>query len=77
MRLYNALFLVKKSTGEKKNTKNNMYKFITDPRFFNYVIMSLYVINASRWAIAGKWGDVSYWVSAAMITASVTWGYKH
>jgi hypothetical protein len=56
---------------------NNMIKIITDPRFFNYVIMSLYVINATRWAISGKWGDVSYWFAAAMITASVTWGYKH
>jgi hypothetical protein len=48
-----------------------------DPRIFNYVIMSLYLLNSIRWAFAGKWGDVAYWISACCITASVTWGYKH
>ena len=23
------------------------------------------------------WADVSYWLSAFAITATVTWGYKH
>jgi hypothetical protein len=50
---------------------------ITDPRFFNYLIMSLYVINAGRWALAGRLADVCYWLSAFAITATVTWGYKH
>lgn len=48
---------------------------LTDPRIFNYVIMALYIINAARWAIHGSWGDTLYWVSAASITASVTWGF--
>lgn len=50
---------------------------LLDPKVFNYVIMSLYVINAGRWAINGNWADVSYWLSAFAITATVTWGYNH
>jgi hypothetical protein len=49
----------------------------TDPRFFNYLILSLYVLNAGRWAIASKWPDVCYWLSAAAITATITFLYKH
>ena len=48
-----------------------------DPRLFNYVIMSLYIANAGRWLIQGSWADVSYWLSAFAITATVTWGYNH
>lgn len=48
-----------------------------DPRVFNYLIMSLYILNGVRWAYEGKWGDVAYWLSACAITASVTWGYRH
>jgi len=51
--------------------------FITDPRIFSYVIMCLYVVNATRWAFAGKWADTVYWLCAFGITATVTWGYKH
>ena len=51
--------------------------FAKDPRFFNYVILSLYALNACRWMAAGKWTDVCYWLSAFAITATVTWGYKH
>lgn len=52
-------------------------KFLTDPRLFNCVIMSLYLMAAMRWALAGKWVDVCYWLSALAITATVTFGYKH
>jgi hypothetical protein len=38
-----------------------------DPKIFNYVIMSLYLLNAGRWAIS--------WICAFGITATVTWGY--
>lgn len=50
---------------------------LLDPKIFNYLILSLYVINAARWAYEKKWADVCYWMSAAAITATVTWGYKH
>jgi len=52
-------------------------KILLDPKFFNYLIMTLYFLNASRWAINCKWVDVCYWLSALAITATVTWGYKH
>jgi len=45
--------------------------------FFNYLILTLYALNAARWAFEGKWADTSYWISAFMITATVTFGYKH
>lgn len=48
-----------------------------DPKVFNYVIMGLYVMNSCRWAVNGSWADVSYWLSAFAITATVTFGYKH
>lgn len=52
-------------------------KFLLDPKLFNYVIMSFYVLNACRWALSSKWADMCYWLSAFAITATVTWGYKH
>lgn len=51
--------------------------FFSQPRLFNYVIMGMYVINSAWWASHGKWADVCYWMSAAAITATVTWGYDH
>lgn len=54
-----------------------MRAILLDPKVFNYVILTLYLLNASRWAVAGRWADVSYWMSAFAITATVTWGYKH
>jgi hypothetical protein len=52
-------------------------KILLDPKIFNYLILSLYAINAGRWALFGSWADVSYWASAFAITATVTWGYNH
>jgi hypothetical protein len=48
---------------------------LLDPRIFSYIIMALYIANATRWAFAGSWADVSYWLCAFGITATVTWGY--
>lgn len=50
--------------------------FLLDPRIFNFTIMGLYALNAARWGIHGSWADVSYWLSALAITATVTWGYN-
>jgi hypothetical protein len=52
-----------------------MLHFLLYPKIFNYVIMALYVANSARWALAGSWADVCYWLSAFAITATVTWGY--
>jgi hypothetical protein len=54
-----------------------MKRLLTDPAVFNYVILTLYGLNAARWAYAGKIADVCYWLSAAAITATVTFLYKH
>lgn len=53
-----------------------MMGLLTDPRIFNYTIMSLYALNAVRWLVAGSWADCSYWMCALGITATVTWGYS-
>lgn len=54
-----------------------MKRILLDPAIFNYIILTLYFLNAVRWSIAGKWADVCYWLSAAAITATVTFLYKH
>lgn len=54
-----------------------MIKWLYDPKLFNYVIMSMYALNAIRWAFAGKVADVCYWLSALAITATVTFLYGH
>ena len=50
--------------------------FLLDPKFFNYLIMSLYVVNAMRWGFNQSWADMGYWACAFGITACVTWGYE-
>ena len=55
----------------------NLTKLLMDPRIFNFVIMTLYMLNAGRWAVHKSWADVCYWLSALAITATVTFGYKH
>lgn len=50
---------------------------LRDPRIFNFLIMALYAFSSIRWAVAQKWPDMFYWLSALAITATVTFGYKH
>ena len=54
-----------------------MLRLFTDPRLFNCVILTLYAAAALRWFVAGKFGDGMYWVSAFMITFTVTFLMKH
>lgn len=53
-----------------------MINLLLDPKIFNYIIMFLYILNAARWGMNGNWADMSYWLSAFAITATVTWGYS-
>lgn len=46
-----------------------------NPKFFNTLIMCLYLINAVWWAYHKSYADMWYWLSALSITACVTWGY--
>jgi hypothetical protein len=55
----------------------NLKQKLLDPAIFNYVILVLYTLNAGRWAWDRKGADVCYWLSAAAITATVTFLYKH
>ena len=52
-------------------------KLLLDPKVFNYVILTMYALNAGRWAFAGRIADVCYWLSAFAITATVTFLYQH
>ncbi len=52
-------------------------KFLLDPKIFNYIILCLYCLNSIRWLAAWKIADVCYWLSAAAITATVTFLYNH
>ena len=54
-----------------------MRALLLDPKVFNYIIMTLYLLNAARWAVERKPADVCYWLSALAITATVTFLYKH
>ena len=49
---------------------------LSDPRLFNFVIMTLYALSAIRFAIGGHWPDMFYWLSALAITLTVTFGYQ-
>jgi hypothetical protein len=51
---------------------NFLLKAISDPKIFNCIILFLYSCAAVRWFVAGKFGDGMYWVSAFMITFTVT-----
>ena len=51
--------------------------FLLDPKVFNYIILGLFALSAVRWAFAGAWIDVVYWVSSFALTATVTFGFKH
>jgi len=43
-----------------------------NPPLFNYVILALYMINVVHHLWHLRWFGVCYWLSAAAITATVT-----
>ena len=49
-----------------------MKQILSDPRLINYILLSLYLVCATRWAFAKKPWDVLYWLAAFSITLSVT-----
>jgi len=53
-----------------------MWKWLTDPITFNFVIMSLYLLALLAHAKAGNWTAAAYWFFALGITATVTFGYQ-
>ena len=51
---------------------NFLKQLIVDPKAFNYLIIVLYAASAARWAVAGDWWNVVYWLSAVGVTIAVT-----
>lgn len=49
--------------------------WLFSPKLFNYVILTMYLLNFGWWAWHKSWGDALYWLAAFQITAAVTWGY--
>lgn len=49
-----------------------MMRILFDPRVFNFIILGLYTANIINYALRRQWNDAWYWMSAASITASVT-----
>lgn len=54
----------------------NILEMMMSPKIFNYIIMTLYLINAVWWLWNGSKADMFYWLSALAITATVTFGYQ-
>ena len=53
-----------------------MLEALFGAKTFNYVIMTLYLLNTGWWIKHGSYADAWYWLSALSITAAVTWGYQ-
>lgn len=53
-----------------------MKALLLDPRLFNYLIITLYCCAVIRWSLERSWANAFYWLCAAGITATVTWGLK-
>jgi len=41
--------------------------WLSSPRAFNFVIIGLFICAAARWAWAGNWSQVAYWLAAAVL----------
>jgi hypothetical protein len=50
-----------------------MMDLIRSPHAFPVAIVCLYAATCARYAFAGMWGNVMYWLCAAGITVSATW----
>ena len=50
--------------------------WINDPKFFPSLVIALNMASAAQYALAGQWGKVIYWLSAAFLTFSVTYMMK-
>lgn len=46
---------------------------LRSPHAFPAAIVVLYAVTCVRYAVAGMWGNVAYWLCAAGITVSATW----
>lgn len=51
-------------------------EILKSPHAMPAAIIVMYTITSVRYAFASDWGRVAYWVCAAGITASATWGMR-
>jgi hypothetical protein len=49
-------------------------RLISDPRFFNWLILILFAAASIRWAFARNWTQSGYWASALLLNIFVTCG---
>jgi hypothetical protein len=54
-----------------------MMSWLKHPHALPILIMGLYTVTSARYAVAGDWGRVMYWVCAAGITFSATFLVGH
>lgn len=52
-------------------------KLLTDPALFNWIILTLYLLSAVRWAVARDFNSSICWLGAFIITSAVTWRAAH
>ena len=53
-----------------------MINLIFDPKIFNYIILTLFLLASIRWAFAESWADCLYWFAAFQLNAAITWGFS-
>lgn len=47
-------------------------EILTNPNLFNYILMLLYTLSATRWMFAGDLLQMLYWIGALLLTIGVT-----
>jgi hypothetical protein len=50
----------------------NYLTFLLRPDIFSITILTLYLLNAARWAYERNLGQTVYWLGAFIITSAVT-----
>ena len=46
--------------------------FLSDPRLFNALIISMFLAASVRWAFEKNWPQTFYWLSAAFLNVAVS-----
>lgn len=54
-----------------------MTQYLMDPRFFNVIIMTLYLLNFVNFGVRRMPLDALYWLGAFIITLAVTLKVGH
>jgi Flp pilus assembly protein protease CpaA len=49
-----------------------MLNMLLDPRFFNVIIILMFITASLRWAYEKNWAQATYWCAAAVLNVAVT-----